>query len=307
LNLLDAGNPAETRRAAITVLGELGLRDADANDAVLAALADDDGEVRLRAISAAGKLRLDKSLPLLAERIKAGGAEAAQAAEAAARPGAKGSRTLHELMPRVAPGLRRYIARALAAAGAAGGGDLRELEILLDKDPAVVGAAVHSLVLAIPNLDNRRKQTITDALLELADARKSELTPAGEAGVVRLVGLLDDPRLAALLWERILPPSPPEVRASALSALGSWVENPSKEMRARLFRCAAEPDFRIAAPALMILDKLPLTDKSVPEWLPLFRSPGLAGRRLTLAKVGGRDSPEVAEALASQLGHPDRA
>src|SRR5262245_58774919 len=102
LDLLDSARPAEVRRAAITVLGELGLRDAAVNEAVLAALADDDGEVRLSAITAAGKLRLDKALPLLAERIKAGGAEAEQAAEVAARLGVKGSRTLHELMPRVA-------------------------------------------------------------------------------------------------------------------------------------------------------------------------------------------------------------
>ncbi len=125
--------------------------------------------------------------------------------------------------------------------------------------------------------------------------------------MVRLAGLLDDPRLAALLWERVLPPAPPELRAGALSALGKWAESPSKEQRARLFRCAAEPDFRVAAPALMLLDKLPVNDKSVPEWLDLFGSPGLAGRRLALAKVGGRDLPAVAEALASQLGHPDRS
>jgi hypothetical protein len=308
LNLLDADSPAEVRRAAVTVLGELSLRDAAANEAILAALADDDGEVRRAAITAAGKLRLDKALPLLAERIKGGGAEAEQAAAVAARLGAKGSRTLHELLPRVAPGLRLYIARALAGAGAAGtGADVRELEILLDKDPAVVGAAVQSLASAMPGLDARRKQAVAEELLELAGARKAELSPAGEVGVVRLAGLLDDPRLAAILWERIVPGVDSHVRAGALAALGRWVESPSKEQRARLFRCAADSDFRIAAPALMILDKLPLTDKSVPEWLPLFRSPGLAGRRLALTRIGGRDSPEVAEALASQLGHPDRA
>jgi hypothetical protein len=307
LSLLDAASPAEVRRAALTVLGELGLRDVAAHEVVLAALADDDPEVRLRAITAAGKLRLDKALPLLAERIKAGGAEAERAAEVAARLGARGGRALRELLPRVAPGVRLYVARALAGAAADGGADVRELEVLLNKDPAVVGAAVQSLVSAVPGLDGRRKQAVAAALLDLAGARKAELGPAGEAGVVRLAGLLDDPRLAALLWERVLPPSPPEVRAAALSALGKWVESPGKEQRARLFRCAAEPDFRVAAPALMILDRLPVADKGVPEWLPLFRSPGLAGRRLALAKVGGRDSPEVAEALAGQLGHPDGA
>src|SRR5205085_1861664 len=115
LSLLDAASPAEVRRAAVTVLGELGLRGA-----------------------------------------------------------------AHEA------------ARALAGAGAAGGADARELEILLEKDPAVVGAAVQSLASAVPGLDARRKQAVADALLDLAGARKAELSPAGEAGVVRLAGLLDD-------------------------------------------------------------------------------------------------------------------
>src|SRR5262245_19334148 len=126
LKLLEADRPAEVRRAAVTVLGELGLRDGAVADAVVAALADDDGEVRLGAIAAAGKLRIEKALPVLAERIKAGGPEAERGAEVAARFGARGSRLLHELMPRVAPGLRRYIASALAGAGAAGGGDVSE-------------------------------------------------------------------------------------------------------------------------------------------------------------------------------------
>jgi hypothetical protein len=306
VKLLDPDHPAEVRCAAVTVLGELGLRDGDAADAVLAALADEESAVRLCAIAAAGKLRIEKALPLLAERIKVGGPEAERAAEVAARLGAKGSRLLHELMPRVAPGLRRYIASALASAGASGG-NVRELEILLDKDPAVVGAAVQTLSAAIPYLDARRKQAVADELLELAGGAGTVLGAAAEAGVIRLAGLLDDARVAPLLWDRILPPHAPEARASALSVLGKWVEAPNKEQRQRLFRCAGEGDFRVAAPALMILDKLPVTEKVVPEWLPLFRCRGLASRRLALAKVGDRDSAEVAEALLGQLGHPDRA
>jgi hypothetical protein len=307
LNLIDPGNDAEVRRSAVTVLGELGQRTGEVHDAVVAALADDDGEVRLRAIAAAGKLRVEKSLPLLTERIKAGGTESVQAAEVAARLGARGRKLLHELMPHVAPGLRRYIASALAGAGAAGAGDVSELEILLDKDPAVVEATVKSLASTIPTLDARRKQAIADELLRMAGGREVRLSPASESAVVRLAGMLNDERVAPLLWDRVLPPHPHEARASALAALGRWIESPNKEQRQRLFLCAAESDFRIAAPALMILDKLPVTDKSVAEWLPLFRSPGLAGRRLALAKVGDRDNDEVAEALVGQLGHPDRA
>jgi hypothetical protein len=307
LRLLEPGNDVEVRRAAATVLGELGQRNGAIHDAILAALADEDGEVRLRAIQAVGKLRIEKALPLLSERIRAGGAEAVQAAEVAARLGAGGSRQLHELMPQVAPGLRRYIASALAGAGAAGSAEVTELEVLLDRDPAVVGAAVQSLAATIPTLDARRKQAIADELLRLVGDRKAVLSPASEAGLLRLVGLLDDERLAPLLWDRIVPPHPAEARASALAALGKWVQSPSKEQRQRLFRCAVESDFRVAAPALLILDKLPVSEKTVGEWLGLFRSPGLPGRRLALAKVGHLETEAVVEALLGQLGHPDRA
>jgi hypothetical protein len=306
LELIDPGNDVEVRRAGVTVLGEVGPRNAAVHDAVVAALGDDDDEVRLRAIKAAGKLRVEKALPLLAERIRHGGSEAVRAAEVAARLGPKGRQLLHELMPQVAPGLRRYIAAALAGAGAAGAGEVKELEILLAKDAAVVQAAVASLSSAIPALDEARKHAVADELLRLAGPGV-ELGPAAEAGVIRLAGLLGDPRVTPLLWDRVLPPRPPEVRANALAALGKLVQGASKEQRQRLIRCACDGDFRVAAPALLLLDKLPVTDKTAAEWLPLFRSPGLAGRRLALAKVGGRDDPAVVEALLEQLGHPDRA
>jgi hypothetical protein len=306
LRLLGPDNDLEVRRSAVTVLGEIGQRNGTVNEAVLAALTDGDEEVRLRAIRAAGKLRVEKALPLLAERIRAGGAEAAAAAEVAARLGAKGSRLLHELMPQVAPGLRRYIASALAGAGAAGSAEVSELEVLLDRDPAVIAAAAQSLASALPTLDAERRRAIADELLRLAGDRKTVLSPAAEAALLRLAGQFDDDRLATLFWDRVLPPHPPEARASALAALGRWAQAPSKEQRQRLFRCACESDFRVAAPALMLLDKLPISDKTAPEWLPLFRSPGLPGRRLALAKVGGRDNDEVVDVLLGQLGHPDR-
>src|SRR5258708_6608070 len=186
LNLLGPNHDAEVRRAAITVLGELGQRTGEVQEAVLATLADDDGEVRLRAIAVAGKLRVEKALPLLAERVKVGGPEAMPSAEVAARLGAKGRQLLHDLMRQVAPGLRRYIASALAGAGAAGAGDISELEVLLDKDPQVVEAAVRSLASAIPTLDADRKQAITDELLRLAGDRQTVLRPVTEAAVIRL-------------------------------------------------------------------------------------------------------------------------
>ena len=54
-----------------------------------------------------GKLRIDKALPRLLERVSAGGEEAETAAHAVAQLGARGIRALQELMPQTAPGLRR--------------------------------------------------------------------------------------------------------------------------------------------------------------------------------------------------------
>ncbi len=306
LNLLNPSQSVELRSAALTVLAEVGGRDAAVAKAVIGALSDADGEVRLRAIRAAGKLRIEKSVPALMERIRAGGVEAEAAADMAARLGSAGPKALHELMPRVAPGLRRYIAAALAGAGASGG-DIEELTILLDKDPAVVDAAAGRLAAAIPNLSDPQRRAVADELLKLAGNKKTRLPEVTEAAVLRLAGLLDDPRSTVLFWDRVLPPHPPEARAAALQALGKWVTSPSKDERDRLFQCAAERDFRIVAPALMILDKLNVTEKTISEWVPLLHAPDVAARRVALSKIGDRDRADIVDALLDQIRHSDRA
>src|SRR5262245_29629049 len=143
LKLLETDQPPEVRGAAALVLGEIGVRDAEAARALRDCLDDAAVEVRLSAIRAVGKLRVAETLPRLLERVKDGGAEAQAAAEAAARLGPKGRQALQELMPHVAPGVRPTIAAALAVEGVGGGGDA--LSVLLSKDPAVVGGAVKSL------------------------------------------------------------------------------------------------------------------------------------------------------------------
>src|SRR5262245_46026757 len=132
VRLMQSDRPPEVRRAAAVVLGEVGGRDAEVAKALRAALADDDPAVRVAVIGAVGNLRVEAALPDLLERIKAGGEEAEAAAHAAARLGAKGIRGLHDLTPRVSPGLRRYIAAALAAHGAAGSG-AEAVAVLRDK------------------------------------------------------------------------------------------------------------------------------------------------------------------------------
>src|SRR5436190_8935154 len=118
VRLLTAEHPPEVRRSAIMVLGELGARDGEVSAAVLESMEDEDAEVRARAIRAAGQLHLERAIARLVERIKTGGTEAELASDAIAQMGAKGSAALRELMPKVAPGLRRYIAAALARSAA---------------------------------------------------------------------------------------------------------------------------------------------------------------------------------------------
>src|SRR2546423_12890709 len=118
IRLTQPEQPADVRAAALTVLGELGGRDAAVNAAVLDALAADDGAVRIRAVRAAGQLRIDKSLPLLIERINHGGVEGELAAEAAAKLGSKGTHALQDVIHKVVPRVRKYIASALSLAAA---------------------------------------------------------------------------------------------------------------------------------------------------------------------------------------------
>src|SRR5262245_56559 len=115
LGLLDPDRPPEVRRAAALVLGELGGKDAGLVKRLCELLQDDQPEVRLEVIKAIGKLKVEQAVPPLVARIEKGGEEAEQAARAAARLGAKGTAALQELMHHVAPGVRRYIAAALAS------------------------------------------------------------------------------------------------------------------------------------------------------------------------------------------------
>jgi hypothetical protein len=306
LRLLLPDQSADVRVAAAVVLGEVGPRDGELAEALGALLRDADASVRAAAIQAVGRLRIDKLLPLLLDRVKEGGPESELAAQSAARLGARGTHALQDLMGKVAPGLRRRIASALAAGGTTSG-EGAAVDALLDSDPGVVEAATRSLIANVPSLSEAHRRGLADHLLELLGDKKTRLPLVSEAAVVRLLAALDDARAEAALWDRTLAPHAPEVRSAALQALGKWTAMPSKDRFKRLLACATDPDFRIAGPALMILKSLPITDKSATEWLPLLEAPDVAVRRLAIERVGDRDRPEVAAALASQLHHPDRA
>ena len=91
LQLLGPDRPLEVRCATALVLGEAGVKDAEATRALCDALQDPQPALRLQAIKAVGKLRVEQALPRLLERIKEGGEEAEQAALAAARAASSAS------------------------------------------------------------------------------------------------------------------------------------------------------------------------------------------------------------------------
>ena len=302
IQLMEPDQPSDVRRAAALILGELGGRNAEISTALREHLEDGDSGLRLEILKAVGKLKVEAALPKLLERIKEGGEEAELAAQAAARFGARGTRALQDLMPKVAPGLRRYIASALAIGGTASA-DTAAVEMLLDTDPGVVEATARSFLSQLPSLTTAHKRALADQLLALLDGKKSD---AAEEAAVRILVALDDDRATDVLWDRILPPHAPTTRATSLQALGKWTSSPSKEQLRRLFVCAADRDFRVAAPALMILQPLPSDGKMRDGWLSLLRAPDKMVRLVAVEKIGGENKPEVAEGLLEQLTHPDR-
>ena len=305
LRLTQSDHPADVRAAAVLVLGELGARGPDVAAEVAARLDDPDPAVRFNALRAAGRLKVDQALPTLLDRIAGGGEEARLAAGAAAQLGARGVKALQGLMPKIAPGLRRYIAAALTTSGAAAA-EAAGVAVLLDKDPQLAGAAAEAIVGRVPTLTADQKESLAEELVGLLTDRKHPVPPAAEFPVVRVLAALNVPAADDALWDRVLPPHPPGVRAAALQAVGGRVEKPTKDQWARLFACAANPDFRIAAPALMVLNRLPAADKQLADWVGLLSAPDAAARRLAVEKVGDRDTAEVAAGLMAQLGHPDR-
>jgi HEAT repeat protein len=307
VNLLPNSASAEIRSAAALVVGEIGLRDKDAVTHLLALFDDSDEATRRRAMAAIGKLRVESALPRLLDRVAQGGGEADVAAQAAAQVGPKGAKALRDLMGNVAPGLRPRIAAALAASGTITDSPTGVLA-LLDGDHSVVNAAVRTLSAEIPSLSARHREALADNLFELLGPpqKRSSLPAASETAIIRLLGALHDIRAEPMLWERTQPPHPPELRAAALQALGPRVGTPSKDQLHKILACAAEADFRVAAPASLILKGLRVSPSLFSAWLTLFDAPDPAVRRLAIEKIGDSDRAEVAQGLLKQLGHGDR-
>jgi HEAT repeat protein len=304
VQLLQPAQPSPVRCAAAVVLREIGGRDSDLAKTLVNLLDDGDPSVRAEIIQTVGRLRIEQALHKLLDLIQAGGMESELAAMSAAQMGAKGTHALQGLMDKVAPGLRRRIAGALAAGGSTTA-ETAAVEALLDTDPGVVEAATRSLINAVPNLNPTHRRALVDQMLQFLKDRKRPLTPYAETAVVRLLAALADPRADAELWERTGPGHSPEMRAAALQALGKSVEKPNKDQLKRLIACAVDSDFRVAAPALMILKQVAVDQRQSAEWLSLLQAADVAVRRFAVDKLGDRDSSDVADALLSQVEHPD--
>ena len=304
VRLLGDEQPPELRAAALHVLAELGLKDAEILAAMQTKLDDRDGIVREAAIVASGKLKQAKSLPKLLDRIKHGGVEGGLAAEAVAKLGAEGVKGLQKILHSVPPGVRKTVAAALS--GAVDTNPDAALAVLTDKDASVAGAAANALISRIPAMSTAQKKGLVAALVALTTNKKAKLLAPAEFTVLRVLSSLNDPSTADVLWARTQPPYPVELRAQALQAVGGWLDNPTKEQWKRLFACATESNFQIAAPALALLGRMPVSDKQLAEWVGLLHAPDMAARRLGIEKIGDRDTPEVAAGLMEQSKHADR-
>ena len=306
LQLSKAGQATDLRCAAVRVLGEVGTREPELTRTLCELVNDPEADVRLHVLRALGQLHVEQALPQFLDKVRQGGAEAEAAAEAAARLGARGTKALQGLMHEVAPGLRRRIAAALAVGRTSSAG-AAAVDALRDSDPGVVDAAARSLMSEVPTLSPGQRRTLGDHVIELLSPRsKAPLSVVSETALLRLLAALADPRGEALLWSRIDSLHPVEVRAAALQGLGAVPHSLCKDRLKRLLDCAADRDFRVAAPAMMLLKETGISDRSDKEWLALLDAPDSAVRRFALDKLTGRDSAALAQALIRQLGHRDR-
>ncbi|MCS6977412.1 MAG: HEAT repeat domain-containing protein, partial [Gemmatales bacterium] len=305
LGLIGEG-PAPVRRAAVLVAAEIGSRETALIKALLSATEDEDPELRLAAIQALGRLRAEQALPRLLELVRRGGAELEAAAEAAGCLGSRGAKAIEKLMHELPTAQRSRVAAALAH-GDTDAAAVVAAHALLDDDDAVVTAAAKSLAADVPKLPPGRRKALARYLIEkLSGKNARKLSAASEAAMLRVLAALHDPRSEAIFWSRIDPKRPLAVRASALQALGNLGPPRGEKHIATLVQCASDGDFQIAAPAMILLQKVPVTPKLAPTFLKLFDAPDVAIRRFAVEKLGALANPEIARALARQLDHGDR-
>jgi HEAT repeat protein len=305
MRLISAPEAPELRRAAVLVAGSVGTeKDRPLVKALLATLQEADLELRLAAIDALGRLRVEDSLAPLEALVRQGGPELEAAVQAASQLGTRGVRAMGKIMEQATPGLRSRMAAVLAKSGT-GGGLVVTAHTLLDDDPKVVDAAARSLATEVPSFSAAQKQALAKFLTESLGTKKG-LSAKTEAAMLRVLGTLHNPLADDIFWGR-LAAGAAEVRAAALQALGNDAVPPTASRLQRLLACAADPDFQIVAPALMLLKQVPASVKNAKLWLKLLDAPDMATRRFAVDRLRGIESADVARGLLGQLAHPDRA
>jgi HEAT repeat protein len=308
IQLITEADPLELRRAAVLVAGAVGpAKDRDLVKALLETLDDADAALRLGVLEALGRLRAEEALPRLAALVEQGGVEVEAAAQAAGRVGTRGARAMEQVMARAAPALRRRIAAALALGGTESAARTTA-HALHDPDPGVVDAAARSLAAEVASFSaGQRRALAQDLIQSLRAKRQPPLAAVSEAAMIRVLGVLHDSRAEEVYWTRLDPKHPPAIRAAALHALGTLPLPTGDAKLQRLLACAADADFQIVAPALLILKNVPVNKKNVKHWLHLLEAPDVATRRFAVARLRDLPSAEAARALVPQLSHPDRA
>jgi hypothetical protein len=302
--IADAPTP-ELRLAALRIVGSVGsAKEKALSKALLATLDEADPALRSAAVEAIGQLKVEEALPRLEKLVRGGGPELESAVLAASHLGARGTRLMGKVMEESTPGLRSRIAEVLSRAGT-GNALILTAQALFDADPKVVDATARSLATQVPSFNPAQKSSLAKFLTEsLRDAKR--LAPRTEAALIRILGGLHDGKADELFWNRIAPPSPPEVRAAALHALGSHALPGSDARLQKLLACAAERDFALVAPALMILKNVSVSAKSSKHWLRLMEAPDVATRRFAIERLRGVETVDVAAAQLAQLRQPDR-
>ncbi len=308
VELIGAADRGELRRAAVLVAGAVGTaKDRGLVKALLPLLYDADPALRRTAVETLGALRADEALPLLADLARQNGPELEAVVQAATRLGARGARAMEQVMREASPVPRRRIASALALGGTESA-TVATAHTLLDEDPGVVDAAARSLAAQVASFNAGQRRALADYLIQSLQVKGKSAPPAAsEAAMIRVLGVLHDGRAEAVYWDRLDPARPPAIRAAALNALGTLAPGAVEAKLPRLLVCAADADFQIVAPALLLLKKVPAGKKTLKHWLALLEAPDVAARRLGVEKLRDVPTAEAARALAGQLGHPDRA
>jgi hypothetical protein len=308
MELIASDQAPEMRRAAIMVAGTIGpSKDRALTRTLLPVLDDTDPALRWSSIEALGQLRAEEALPRFVSLVQKGGIEVEAAVRAAGHLGTRGARAIGKVMAGSSPGLRRRIAAALAEGGTESAA-VASAHALLDDDPGVVDAAARSLAGQVASFSTGQRRALAEVLIHsLEPKNRKALSAASEAALIRVLGALHDNRSESVYWDCLGPGRPAGIRSAALHALGTLPLPAGESRLQKLFACAADPDFQIVAPALLILKKVPVNRKNIKHWLRLLEGHDVAARRFAVEKLRDQNNTEVARALAGQLRHPDQA